>query len=44
MTPVLTSTEEAITYLNALGEDEHDFKTLVIDSVTALASICERER
>jgi hypothetical protein len=42
-TPVLTSTEEAMTYLNALGEDEHDFQTLVVDSVTALASICERE-
>ena len=42
-TPVLTSTEEAMTYLNALGEDPHEFETLVIDSVSALASICERE-
>ncbi len=42
-TPVLTSTSDAISYLNALGEEEHDFQTLVIDSVTALASVCERE-
>ena len=42
-TPLLTSTNEAMKYLNALGEEEHSYQTLVVDSITALASICERE-
>lgn len=42
-TPLINSSEELYEYLGALITDEHDFKTCVIDSITQLDVLFQRE-
>ncbi len=41
--PVATSVAECFKYIEILGTEEHDFKTLVIDSITQLNTLIEKE-
>ena len=41
--PVAKTVEECFKYVQMLGEEEHEFKTLVIDSVTQLNTLIEKE-
>jgi len=41
--PVATSSQDVLDAIEALGTEKHDHKTLVIDSITQLASIIESE-
>lgn len=41
--PVATSSEEVAEQIRALGREDHDFKTLVIDSISKLHTIIEKE-
>lgn len=41
--PVAKTVEECFNYIEALATQEHDFKTLVIDSITQLNTLIEKE-
>lgn len=41
--PIATTSNEVLNQIAALGENEHGFKTLIIDSVTQLNTIIEAE-
>ena len=41
--PVAKTVEECFNYLQMLGTEEHEFKTLVIDSITQLNTLIEKE-
>jgi len=41
--PVATSTQDVLDAIETLGTEKHEFKTLVIDSITQLATLIESE-
>jgi len=41
--PVATSTQDVLDAIETLGTEKHEFKTLVIDSITQLATLIEAE-
>jgi len=41
--PLATSSQDVLDAIEALGTEKHDFKTLVIDSITQLATLIESE-
>ena len=41
--PLATSTQDVLDAIETLGTEKHEFKTLVIDSITQLATLIESE-